>query len=173
MRHSPKIIAAAILFTVGLTSNTFAQQSISSADPAFARNNGELLNHPTTSVAPNDKIGSSFSALFPNATNPLWAAIANNCYYVSFVNNGRKANASFTEKGNMNYCITDCSMDNLPASFRKSIKKQYPGYRLIKATELKAHGTVVYEAVMETSKGFKTLKYTEDGIEEVQKVKKQ
>ena len=172
MRPSAKIVAAAIVFSPFFCTNTFAQQPIASAETALPKNATELLPSHMTSVAPNEKIEVSFNALFPNATNPLWSATGDNNFYVSFFNNGRKANASFTVKGKMNYCITDCSIENLPASFRKTIKKQYPGHRLLKATELKAHGSVVYEAVMETSKGFKTLKYTEEGIEEI-RVKKQ
>lgn len=172
MTQSAKIITAALLFSTALCINTVAQESIASAEPGYAKNNTGLPTDNATPVIPSAKTKAGFVELFPNAVNPLWTAMGDN-YYVSFLNNGRKANASFTPKGKMNYCITECSMENLPASFSKTIKNEYAGYSLIKGTEIKASGAVVYQAIIENSTGFKTLKYTVDGIEEMQPVKKQ
>jgi hypothetical protein len=172
MTHPAKAIVASLLFSTVLCTNSFAQQSIVSLESVYDKNNSELLTHNTTPVAVNTNTKASFDALFPNATNPLWAAIGDN-YYVSFLNNGRKANAVFTAKGKMNYCITDCSMENLPAFFSKTIKKEYACYNLLKGTEIHAYGTVVYQAVIENSTDFKTLKYTVNGIEEIGQMKKQ
>jgi hypothetical protein len=64
-------------------------------------------------------------------------------------------------------------MENLPAFFSKTIKKEYACYNLLKGTEIHAYGTVVYQAVIENSTDFKTLKYTVNGIEEIGQMKKQ
>ena len=175
MKRSAKIIVATILFNVLLTFNTFAQQSDMDASTAavYAKNTiaVEPYNIGNTAVAANPKTEARFSTLFPNASNQQWIASADN-YWVSFLHNGRKSNASFTPKGKMNYSITVCAMEHLPAAFSKTIKKEYAAYSLFNAIEIKAHGAVVYQAILENSTGFIKLKYTTDGVEEIQQVKK-
>ena len=171
MTHTTKIIAAALIFSTAFSTNSFAQHSIASAKPTFNKNNIVSPASNATTMLANAKTEASFAALFPNASNPVWAA-ANDHYYVSFSNDGRKANASFTAKGKMNYCITDLTMENLPASFIKTIQKNYDGYLMIKSIEIKAYGTVAYQVIMENNSHYKTLKYTEDGVEEIQQVMK-
>ncbi len=176
MTHSAKIIGAAILLTLELTTTSFAQQVYSDAptDVTYVNNqvNLDTDNGIKTSIVTNAETEARFSALFPNASNQQWSSRAGN-YWVSFLNNGRKANASFTPKGKMNYTITVCAMENLPAAFTEMIKNEYGAYSLFNAIEIKAHGAVVYHAVLENSKGFTTLKYTTEGIEVIQQIKKQ
>ncbi len=64
-------------------------------------------------------------------------------------------------------------MEHLPIAFSKSIKKDYASYHLFYAKEITAHGTVAYQAILEDSKGYVTLKYTSGGVKEIQQVKKQ
>lgn len=172
MTHSSKIIAAAIIFGAAFNTACFAQQSFAAAEPSYAKNTIELATESNSSpVTANTKTEARFAALFPKATNLVWNSAGDN-YFVSFLNDGRKANASFTKKGKMNYIITESQMEELPAAFRKTINKEYAGYRLFKATEIKAHATVAHQAILENGTGFITLKYTRDGVEEIQQVKK-
>ncbi len=175
MKHSSKIIAATLVLSIALSANTFAQESYASPSSAavYAKNTitVEANNAGNTAVAANAKTEARFSALFPNASNLHWSAGADN-YWVSFLNNGRKANASFSPKGKMNYSITVCAMEHLPAAFSKTIEKEYAAYSLFNAIEIKAHSAVVYQAILENSNGFIKLKYTTDGVEEIQQVKK-
>lgn len=176
MTHSAKIIAASILIIVSFFSNTHAQQihGGASEEPIYVKNSiGEdIKNDSKTTRAANAKIESRFTAMFPNASQLLWTAGTDN-YWVSFLNNDRNARASFTPKGKMNYLITDCEMQHLPAAFSKTIAEEYATYRLFKAIEVKAYGALVYQAIMENSTQFTTLKYTIDGVEEIQELKKQ
>ena len=64
-------------------------------------------------------------------------------------------------------------MENLPAAFSKTITNKYASYHLFNAIEIAAYGTVAYQAILENSKDFITLKYTSEGVEEIQQVKKQ
>ncbi len=113
----------------------------------------------------------SFSILFPNASQQKWSTTAGN-NFVSFLNDGRKATASFTARGNMNYVITNCDLNNLPEGFSKNIKSNYSDYKLFHAIEIKAYGQTAYQAILENATNFVTLKCTTDGIEEIQTVKK-
>ncbi|NCU02816.1 MAG: hypothetical protein GXC73_02415 [Chitinophagaceae bacterium] len=168
MTHTTNILAAAFLFSTAFCSSSLAQQSIASAKPSF-KNNIEPQTAISTTAIVNSKTQASFAALFPNATNPVWAT-NDEFHFVTFSHNGRKASASFTTKGKMNYCIIDCSILHLPAAFSKIIQKEFAGYSLIKATEIKAYGTMAYQAILENNTGYKTLKFTEDGVEEIQQV---
>ena len=171
-----KFIAVTLLLAIGLPSTSFVQQS-------YASNSVKLSDANTTAFVDDNSyaktvyvadalIASKFSSLFPNATNLKWANSGHN-YWVSFLNNNRKAKASFTPKGILNYSTTDCAMENLPAPFSKTITNKYASYRLFNAIEIAAYGTVACQAILENSKDFIALKYTSDGVEEIQQVKKQ
>ena len=175
MTASTKIIAVTFLLSIGLSSASFAQQSFASYSVKLSDANttafvDENSNAKTVDVT-DALIVSKFSSLFPNATNLKWANSADN-YWVSFLNNNRKAKASFTPKGILNYIITDCAMENLPAAFSKTITSNYASYHLFNAIEIAAYNTVAHQAILENSTGFITLKYTSEGVEEIQQVKK-
>ena len=72
----------------------------------------------------------------------------------------------------MNYAIIDCAIEQLPAAFSKAIKQDYPSCHLFNAIEITAHKAVAYQAILENAQGYITLKYTIDGLEEIQQVKK-
>ena len=175
MTVSSKTIAVTFLLAIGLSSASFAQQSFASYSIKLSDANTTAFvdeNSNAKTVVADALIVSKFSSLFPNATNLKWANSADN-YWVSFLNNSRKAKASFTPKGILNYIITDCAMENLPAAFSKTITSNYASYHLFNAIEIAAYSTVAYQAILENSKDFITLKYTSEGVEEIQQVKKQ
>ncbi len=166
MKQSIKLVATCIFFSVILNTQSFAQGMVAvqvqsgSSSPSFGETSGKEI------IAKG-----SFSSLFPKATMQKWTGTAENSF-VSFLNSGRKARASFNEKGAINYVITNCSMEDLPADFSKSIKTNYAAYQIFNAIEIKAYGETAYQAIMENETGFRTLKYTIDGVEEIRLVKK-
>ena len=170
-----KFIAVTFLIAIGLPSTLFAQQSYVSNSVKLKDANTVTIvdeNSNAKIVVADALIVSKFYSLYPNATNLKWANNADN-YWVSFLNNSRKAKASFSQKGILNYTITDCAMENLPAAFSKSITNNYVSHHLFNAIEITAYGTVAYQAILENSKDFITLKYTSEGVEETQQLKKQ
>ena len=176
MTHSTKIFATTILLTVALCTNVFAQAVTDVATNHLSYSKNTFSPKENSSINKDFRadpaITVRFSNLFPTATDQKWTAGADN-FWVSFLNNGRKANASVTLKGKLNYMITDCAMENLPAAFSKKIINDYASYQLFNAIEIKAHGSVAYQAILEDSKGYITLKYTSEGVEVIQQVKKQ
>lgn len=175
MTHSFKAIAATILLTIVLSTNSFAQEMYASTSvkTSYATNTTavEENNITKTAVTANPVIAAKFTTLVPGATNLQWTA-SNDNFWVSFLNNGRKGNASFTPKGKINYIITDCEMGQLPGAFSKAIKEQYASYHLFNAIEVTAYNAVAYQAILENTQGYVTLKYTAEGMEEIQRVKK-
>lgn len=176
MKHSAKLFALTMLITGTLFSNAYAQDAtaIATVQTSGPNNNFDAKENNTikTDLEANPVVAAKFSALFPTASTQKWSAGTDN-YWVSFLNNGRKVKASFTQAGKLNYAITDCAIQHLPATFSKTITDIYSSYQLFNAIEITAHGTVAYQAILEDSKGYVTLKYTSDGVEEIQQVKKQ
>ena len=176
MKNSIKAIAATALIIILSSGNSSAQEMSAVSAPgktahvstttARAENNNYL-----STAAVNPMILAKFSALFPGATSQQWGSSDNN-FWVSFLNNNRKASASFTVKGKIKYIITDCAMEQLPGSFRKTISKEYASFKLYSAIEIKAYDAVAYQAVLENASTYVTLKFTNEGVEEIQQLKK-
>lgn len=176
MQKSIKVVAASALSFL-IISSAQAQdshtgpiaQTVTKNINVFEKNVVPMSN--SESVATNQIVAAKFSTMFPLATNSQWSN-AKGDVWVSFENNGRKSRASFTPGGKVNYIISNCSMEQLPGAFSKTIKKGYASYSLFNAIEIQAHGTLAYQVVLENQVSFITLKYTSDGVEEVQKVNK-
>lgn len=175
MTQTIKTFSATMFLSLGITALSFAQisyasnqikvsEAISTAVETVETNNPKV-------VVISKHVEAKFLNLFPKATSQKWTAAAEN-YFVSFLNDGRKANASISAKGNLNYVITVCSLDQLPEAFTKNIKANYAGFQLFHATEIFAHNKTAYQAVIESATSFITLKYTADGVEEIQHMKK-
>lgn len=161
------IFATATIF-LSLVTNCSAQELANNAKGSTVNTNStESKNTDVT----NQVVANSFSTLFPAATSQRWTTKDNNTF-VSFLNNGKKANASFSLKGKLNYVITECELEHLPASFIKEIKKDYASYKLYNAIEVKAHDAVSYQAVLVNELDFITLKFTDGGVEKIQQLKK-
>ena len=143
MKQSIKSIVTILSLILGLGIFSFAQDlgsgnAIQSANSIPA---GDNYSSENTAKA-------TFSTMFPNASQQKWTT-AGSTSFVSFLNKGRKATASFNSKGNLNYLITSCSMNNLPAVISKNLKSNYSNYQLSHAIEIKAHGETAYQAVIE------------------------
>lgn len=167
MNRSIKTNAAALLLGLSLYTVSLAQGK-GAVNPAQTE---VSVSNAGDNIAGENNAKASFSTLFPHASQQKWSSAEGNSF-VSFLNNGRKATASFTEKGKLNYVITECSIQDLPDAFSKNIKKDYTAYELFHAIEIKAHGETAYQAVLENATGYITLKFTTDGVEEIQHVKK-
>ncbi|MBO9619756.1 MAG: hypothetical protein J7539_12060 [Niabella sp.] len=174
MKRNIKTLGVALLFFWGASAPSYGQNMYASAaaktfNTSILTALGAVDKEPVAAVDP--LINSSFSALFPNATEPKWSRKVTHSF-VSFLNNGHKATASFSPKGALNYVITECDPEQLPKLFNKKIKKSYATYRLLQATEIQAYGQKTYQVVLEDAFRFVTLKYTADGIETTQIVHK-
>jgi hypothetical protein len=180
MKNLFKTMLATGLISVALTHHSFAQERYANAVAvdinrdviADDYNKGALANVSTAvATTTNPLLLTRFAAQFPLATNQLWA-INNSSFGVTFLNNGRKTTASFTQKGQLNYVIAVCNLEQLPASFRCTISKDYAMYKLYNAIEMKAYDAVVYQVVLEGAQHYITLKFTNEGVEEIERLSK-
>ena len=149
-----------------LVANATAQGVNIISTPSIA---GDLS--ATTLAESNPKLVRNFSKLFPSTENVAWSKLDNN-FFVSFEKDGQPASAVFSNKGLLNYTITACNLQQLPASLQQKISKKYNGYDLFHASQIFSNGTQAYSIVLENSGGYVTLLHTEDGTEETRKVNK-
>lgn len=174
MKQRIQLLAATIFFVLGVSTLSRAQ-IMDAVNPGQAANSPsgdtKTENPAENTLTENSAIKSLFLSLFPNATRQKWAQNGPNSF-VSFLNNGRNASACFSAKGKLNYAITECGKENLPQDLLEKIRKSYGDWRLFRAVEIKAYGETAWQAIMENATGFIILKYTLDGVEEIQIVKK-
>lgn len=170
MKQHIQILAATLFFVLGVSCLGQAQKVDANSNEQ-TYNTGITENRTDNNITTNTALKSVLVTLFPAATEQQWCQNATG-NYVSFLNDGRKASASFSVKGKLNYAIIECDGNQLPKDFGRIITQNYPSYSLFHATKIIAHGETAYQAIVENAKGFITLRYTTDGLEEIQKVKK-
>lgn len=157
-----------IFLSIGLLFTTFSNaQGIGNVKMGQS----ETDHYMNSELEPAENAKASFSTLFPNASQQKWSN-SDGSSIVTFVNNGRKATASFSAKGTLNYVISTCSANDLPSTFSKNIRTNYAEYQLFHAIEIKAYGETAYQAILENDDEFVTLKFTTDGVEQLMLTKK-
>lgn len=173
MKDLLKAIAATTLITVLSYGNSYGQKIYDNTSLTIAYSSKSHTTDEKTaktgSMVTNPLIAAKFATSFPAASNQQWTD-NDKVFWVSFLNNGCKARASFNTKGKMNYLITDCAMEQLPEPFRKTINRKFALYTLYHAIKINAYDAVAYQVVLENTSTYITLKFTSEGVEEVQKI---
>ncbi|MBC7903796.1 MAG: hypothetical protein H7Y27_10245 [Gemmatimonadaceae bacterium] len=173
MKRVTSTITAILFFSSLVTLSANAQDGLVANSRSPMDKKGQMQETTTLAAdrSANPLVISKFTNLFPAAADQHWTMIGG-CSQVSFLNGGRKTSACFNEKGKLTYSITDCTMEQVPESFRKTISKSYGAYKVIRAVEVNAYGMVGYQVVLESDNDFKTIRYTVDGAEEIQQMDK-
>jgi hypothetical protein len=180
MNLSYKHIFGLLAVAFFLPALSFAQQTyVSNANVAKVSSQhvisagNEFLESSITSPTAtlNAKLQDRFSTVFPNAENTRWSE-KDNTFYVSFSNEGKKTYASFDVNGQLNYTITECSREQLPAKLQKYLQKNYGEYDWFHAKQINAYDAVSYEVILENADHFITIRATRDGIEKFKQVNK-
>lgn len=153
----------------------FAQSTFNTS---LVQNTGGIeeagINKSTGSVStavPPATILTRFNAIYPSAAGAVWYC-TEQFNYVSFLNAGHRISVSFAPDGKPNYSIAECEMSQLPENFKKVIKREYKDARTLNTKRIEAYGKTAFWAVLENLNEFVVLKYTNDGVEELQHVKK-
>lgn len=117
------------------------------------------------------KVARKFFLLFPDAVNPSWIK-ETEFLYVTFVNNGNKATASFSPKGSMNYCISYIPESAFSADLLQKVKGSYPADEIFSIKEIMTEEMTMHEIVLQNSEHFTVISLTPNGISEIRKIKK-
>ena len=184
MNFPYKSFLLAVVLAFPFTNSSFAQQVseniATTLNPVKGFSEATIIKNdlasantimPNTIRANYPKLMKRFSTLFQNSSNQQWTEV-NQTLFVSFINNGKKARASFTKDGIMNYAITDSDLKQLPSGLQQHIKNNYPGYTVFNAIEIDAYNTMAHQVILKDADGFITLKSTTDGVEEISHVSK-
>ncbi|MEO6705791.1 MAG: hypothetical protein ABIN04_08090 [Ginsengibacter sp.] len=178
-----KTLLLASLLMLAFTGDSLAQQAyentadILNVAEKYAKVSTTTFTASANTVAPNNistdypNLIKRFSHSFQDAGNQQWTE-TDNYLFVSFINKGKKARACFTKEGTMNYVITDCDPEQLPASLQQRVKTDYPGYSIFNAKEVNAYNTTTHQVILEDADRFITIISTNEGVEETNTVNK-
>lgn len=182
MKNSCKIITATVLLIILFSGHLSAQKLFAQADDKKVYPMSGTFDSDTKTdmenalsvsekiVLTNPRLIARFASRFLAATEQKWFPLSYG-FGVSFLNGGLKARASFTQKGKMNFVITDCTT-HLPESIQKAIPGEYIRWAVNNAIEIKEDDTVYYQVVFENEKNYTTLKFTSDGVGKIQQLNK-
>jgi hypothetical protein len=117
------------------------------------------------------KVARKFFLLFPEAVNTAWVK-ETEFLYVSFLNNGNKATASFNPKGSMNYCISYVKEADFPDDLLQKVKGSYPADEIFSIKEIMTEEMTMHEIVLQNSERYTVISLSPNGISETRKIKK-
>lgn len=172
MKQSIKFFSITALLLFGLFAISFAQNMYANnLNTSTTTSSNIFKKNSSAPIMVSSNTQTKFLALFPKATQAIWTHSAQNSF-VSFIIDEQKATACFNSKGQLNYAITHCSLNQLPLAFGKIIKKDFSGYQFFHAKKIFAHQQTAYRAILENATNFITLTYTNTGVEILQTIKK-
>ena len=173
-KRTPKAPGAVAAVTENFASPVtapFASNANNAAPEVHAVPETKAAAVRTVSNVPTAAAKNLFTELFPDAREVKWSSLAAG-QVVCFLNKGHKVMAGFDPRGRLTYIITTLSGEQLPIEFGQVLSSDYGSFRLLSAKEVKAHGETAYYATLEGANEYVTLKYTRDGMEVEQLVKK-
>ena len=117
------------------------------------------------------KVARKFFLLFPDAVNPSWIK-ETGFLYVTFLNNGNKATASFSPKGSMNYCISYIKEADFPADLLQKVKGSYPADEIFSIKEIMTEEMTMHEIVLQNTQHYTVISLSPNGISEIRQIRK-
>jgi hypothetical protein len=170
MKATLKTITASLLLITFIMNDSFAQD-IAKNERVVVNTNLVAASAINITDPGNTRIANKFAAMFPEAQSQQWATDSKG-ETVSFTNEGRKIRAGFNHNGQVNYVISNCSMNQLTPDFQNYISKNYAGYQLLNGVEVHSLGEQTQQAILQNATGYVTLNATKDGIVEIKKINK-
>lgn len=165
-----------VLAVVLSFSSSFAQQAYQPTAAATTEN-ATLLNDnvpngsATTSSTVEAKVIRSFNKHFKNVDNQKWYLI-NQDYLASFPVKDRQALAWFRKNGQMTHAVYYGFEKHLPEIERKMIESNYEDYSIGATQEIHSVSGTAWVATLENSKSIVKVKITDNGLEEMERIKK-
>lgn len=131
-----------------------------------------------TSIFPHKSFNDSRNALhsrllslFPLAENPSWS-IVDHTSKVIFTQQGLTTKAFFLTDGTLSYALTNYPAERLPEEMLRNIFQTYKQHSILSAKELKSPTSQTFYVIVENEVSYKTLKITDNHIEQVKKLRK-
>jgi hypothetical protein len=165
------------IFSLIITGTAFAQNSmglyvINDANTfrsALAAIDAKSLNGYSTSEVSeiNAKAVKDFSKTFKNAANTQWYKIPDG-FVAHFSVNGVEKRTYYDKRGNWHFTITYLDEKALPKDVRGQVKSIYYDYDIATIQKVEVEDKVVYLIHMQDEKTWKTVRVSEDGMDEIE-----
>ncbi|WP_149243648.1 hypothetical protein [Dyadobacter sp. 32] len=112
-----------------------------------------------------------FAQRFPAASEVYWTH-RDSVSLVRFSQDGLACGAVFNKANELQSSLTHYSASRIPKEIRGRVYRMYPRYVITTGTEFVARGLAKFRAVLESNTRFVIVTVTEEGIREVQKLRK-
>lgn len=112
-----------------------------------------------------------FAQRFPAASEVYWTH-RDSVSLVRFSQDGLACGAVFNKANELQSSLTHYSTSRMPKEIRGRIYRMYPRYVITTGTEFVANGLATFRAVLESNTRFVIVTVTEEGVREVQKLRK-
>lgn len=153
---------AALLSTFGL-SNVSAQTS--NTNPLLFK--AYIIASKANLIKANAEVQRSFDKEPADTIEQNWSMVGDN-FLNRFYVNGRPVSALFNISGNMIYAVMYGKEKDLPSGARWMIAKEYPGYTISAATEVKQNNRDIWVVQLKNTYEVITVRIENDAMEEVQ-----
>ncbi len=167
MKATPAMLAVLGLLRItpcwSQSTTTAYFSSIHKLDDAYAITTSARSNSPV--------LHQRLFVLYPLAKEISWSTV-NQATKVTFTNNGLRKKAFFLADGSLSYTLTHYTEEQLPAELLRNIYQTYKNYKIHSIKEIVAQNTHTFYVIIENSKFYKTLKISQNQIEQIKKLKK-
>lgn len=144
-------------------SNAFTQTS--NTNPVLFK--AYIIASKANLIKANAKVQSSFSKEPADTIEQNWSMVGDN-FLNRFYVNGAPVSALFTINGNLLYAVKYGKEKDLPSTARWMIMKEYPGYTINAATEVKQDKRDIWVVQLKNTYEVITVRFENDAMEEVQ-----
>lgn len=126
-----------------------------------------LIASKATLIKTNAAVQRSFIKEPVDTIEQNWSMAGDN-FLNRFYVNGAPVSALFTINGNMIYAVMYGKEKDLPSTARWLIMKEYPGYAISAATEVKQDKRDIWVVQLKNTREVITVRFENDAMEEVQ-----
>jgi len=109
---------------------------------------------------------------YPAINNERWYKSSDGGYIANFITDAVHTTVAFNSKGRLHHTINYYDEKGLPHDVWDEVKSVYYAYNIFRVAEIHFNDQKVYMVYVENETSQKTIRVTEDNIEEVESFKK-
>ena len=145
--------------------------SQSATTPGLSNATGTNENS-SSSHAVNARALKDFQKTFYKIQNATWSNTVDGGYVAKFTNNSIKTVVAYNRKGVEQYTLAYYSEKSMPRDVKSNVKSLYYDYDILGAIEIDVEAQTVYLVYLQDEERTKTMRVTDDDIEEIQSFKR-
>ena len=166
------VLAATLVFSSSWAQLAYQRSSVATPSESTTVISDNVSNETAVTVSSVDaKVLKAFNKHFKNIDNQKWYLV-NQDYLASFPVSDRQVMAWFSKNGQMNYAVYYGSEKHLPAQEKKMVESNYGDYLITATQEIQSPTGTAWVATLESHATILKVKITENGLEEMERIKK-